>query len=150
MDLATQVETANSHIYTLPVVRKFGHEWNFSFLWVNVSQSDAFATDGKILYRACKQKRTRQIGSTLRGHEAPSGALSVYFSVYFLQSGSCLSLSVVKPQRSPAMAGGRASAQRPNDPSVPPMRCPELSNESMSLALFGPHSLAGTKSHLPA
>lgn len=46
----TQVET--DIISTLPVVRKLGHEWNFSFLWVNVSQSNAITTDGKILYRA--------------------------------------------------------------------------------------------------
>lgn len=76
--LATQVETENSHISTLAVVRKFGHEWNFSFLWVNVSQAVAFASDGKILSRASKQKRPRQLGSTLRGHEAHTRALSVY------------------------------------------------------------------------
>lgn len=48
----TGVEIDISNIFMLPVVRKLGHEWNFSFLWVNVSQSSAIATDGKILYRA--------------------------------------------------------------------------------------------------
>lgn len=67
---ATQVETDNSHISTLPVVRNFGHEWKFSFLWVNVSQADAFAADGKILSRASRQKRTKAI----RKHsEGPRG-----------------------------------------------------------------------------
>lgn len=47
-----RVETDVNNISTLSVVRKLGHEWNFSFLWVNVSQSSAIAADGKVLCRA--------------------------------------------------------------------------------------------------
>lgn len=124
-----------------------------------MSQSNIFAADGKILSRARKQKRTRQLGSTLRGHEAHTRALSVYLSVYTsCRARSCLSFSVVKPQSSPAMAGGSGKgvprlSVRTTLLCHPPMKCPELSSECVSLALwckalFDPHSLVGTKSHL--